>query len=182
MMKTHSSLIATGHRRMPSERQTQYSIFSECQLCNDHENESVKQSFLSSISHEFKTPLTNLLGFSDILLAKKQNQEEQKLLTHIQQEGEKLLCLLNEALHATEQSTQPEKYEQPHDEPFSLKTLCENIREPYRLRCKNKHLGFFLKNHFATRQDLFCGDPQQLRLILENLLDNALQQTESGSI
>ncbi|MDQ7075353.1 MAG: response regulator [Gammaproteobacteria bacterium] len=167
---------------MPTESQTQHSIFSECQLCTDHKNESVKQSFLSAISHEFKTPLTNLLGFSDILLAKKQNQEEQKLLTDIQQEGEKLLRLINEALHAREQNKQAPEMQQQHDEPFSLNILCKKIEEPYQLRCKNKHLGFFLKNHFENRQDLFCGDHQRLRLILENLLDNAIQQTENGSI
>jgi len=127
---------------MPPKSQPKNSVFAKCQLCADNPSDSIKQHFLSAISHEFKTPLTNLLGFSEILLAKKHNKEEHALLNHIQHEAEKLLQLVNEALSAAEQSTQsvePKKYQ----------------------------------------EDLLPSDKQQLRLILENLLDNAPQQTET---
>jgi len=140
---------------MPPKTHSDKPIFAKCPLCANNPNDNIKQRFLSAISHEFKTPLTHLLGFNDILLTKKHNRKEQALLNQIQHEAEKLLQLVNEALSAAEQSTPSAKPEQqPEKSPP-------------------------LKNNLTLKPTPLPDRSQQLRLILENLLDNEQEPTEA---
>ncbi len=141
---------------MPPEPHTENAIFAKCQLCADNPSDNIKQHFLSAISHEFKTPLTNLLGFSEILQAKKHDKEEQALLNHIQHEAEKLLQLVNEALSAAARNTQ-----------LIETQLIEPEQHQDKMRSLKKPLNNAQQQTETTPRLLIVDDMEEMHLLLK---------------
>ncbi|HPT41689.1 MAG TPA: histidine kinase dimerization/phospho-acceptor domain-containing protein, partial [Candidatus Gastranaerophilaceae bacterium] len=62
------------------------------------ERNKIKIQFLAGISHEFKTPLNSIIGFSEILKTKTKTKENYKYLENISQSSEHLLALIEDIL------------------------------------------------------------------------------------
>ncbi|MFC9772112.1 MULTISPECIES: sensor histidine kinase [unclassified Pseudarthrobacter] len=59
---------------------------------------AAKDDFVSSVSHEFRTPLTSILGYVEILLADEPDESQQEMLEIIRRNSERLLTLVSDLL------------------------------------------------------------------------------------
>lgn len=138
-----------------------------------------KSRFLAGMSHELRTSLNGIIGYSQLLSRDPSIPPAPIHRLHlIRQSGEHLLSVINEVLDLS-------KIEAGHMElrnsPFSLRQILEILASTTGLQAASKGL-VFEKDFEKELPDWVDGDGQKLRQILENLLSNALKFTQSGSI
>ncbi|MCL2456568.1 MAG: ATP-binding protein, partial [Defluviitaleaceae bacterium] len=137
-----------------------------------------KSTFLANMSHEIRTPMNSIIGFSELALDDEISQKTKNYLTHIHENAEGLLQIINDILDISKiESGKMELEEIPFD-PHELFAACKTIIEP-------KILGKDLKIHFYAEPHVGkmpVGDPTRLRQVLLNLLSNAVKFTETGTI
>ena len=138
-----------------------------------------KSVFLANMSHELRTPLNAILGFSQLMRRDPNLSPEQLVNTDtINRSGEHLLSLINDVLdfskiEAGRSAVNPED--------FDLHHLLLGLEEMFRLHAEQKGLSL----NFVWKTDVpqyIRTDPNKLRQVLINLLDNAVKHTETGGI
>ena len=134
----------------------------------------VKDSFLSSISHEFRTPLTAIQSFVDILLTYPEEEFETKreFLSIIRSETERLTRLINNVLDLSKIRAGKMAY---HFRKIRLDPVAENA-------VKSLWSLFSRKNLSVIREidsDLpeFWADEDRVFQVLTNLLNNSIKFT-----
>jgi PAS domain S-box-containing protein len=137
-----------------------------------------KSIFLANMSHEIRTPMNAVLGYSQILLRKKElDQDTKDSIRTIDTSGKNLLKLINEILDIS-------KIEAGKAElnitGFDLNELIDNLSSMFELRCQQKQLHWNVKG--TSGRISVHGDESKLRQILVNLLGNAIKFTESGEV
>ncbi|MBH9551799.1 ATP-binding protein [Inhella gelatinilytica] len=138
-----------------------------------------KSRFLATMSHEFRTPLNAILGFSQLLnLDLSLSPEVRRKLALIQESGEHLLALINDlldmaAVEAGRVQLQPQVVQMR-----SLLELSSAIVRP-RAEQKGLHYSLVLDEHLPDR---VMVDGQRLRQVLLNLLSNAVKFTDRGFV
>ncbi len=137
-----------------------------------------KSEFLTTMSHEMRTPMNAILGMAD-LLSETPLGEEQRDYVHIfQKAGASLLDLINNILDLS-------KVESGHVElestGFDLGALLKKIIEMMRSRAQTRGLQLSLEVLPGVPLGLI-GDPNRLWQILINLVGNALKFTDQGSV
>ncbi len=141
----------------------------------------LKSEFVTNISHELRTPMNSILGFTELLIDGVDgplNTEQHGSLRRVERNARKLLRLINEVLDlARIESATMELFV----EPFSLRELvAETARELQILAAaKGLELTYGVA---AAVPDLVCGDDSRLRQVLLNLGDNAIKFTGRGKV
>ncbi len=135
-----------------------------------------KVDFFTNISHEFRTPLTLILGFAeDLLPSQKLGKEVQQGIGHIRQNTYRLLRLVNQLMDFRKiESAQMRLRASEAD----LVLFTKNIMESYGKKAKNRGIEFQL----LTRHEqlLVWFDPGMMDKVLFNLLSNAFKFTPDG--
>ena len=140
----------------------------------------MKTSFLSTMSHEFRTPLNSIIGFSGILLqefAGKLNAEQKKQLGMILSGGRHLLSMINDLLDLSRIEAGQLK---ANPEYFALKDVIEDVVKlewPFAMS-KGISIDFEISPEISTVK----SDKQRLHQVLLNLINNAIKFTEKGSV
>jgi signal transduction histidine kinase len=135
-----------------------------------------KTDFLAHMSHEFRTPMNAIIGFSDVMANETfgpvNNPRYKEYVGHIVAAGHHLLELINSVLdvakiEAGKIETTPES--------IKLGELCPPVIDMIRTRAadKNLHIALALEAGLPA----FSFDPRHLRQILINLLINAVKFT-----
>ncbi|QDT28311.1 Aerobic respiration control sensor protein ArcB [Gimesia panareensis] len=138
----------------------------------------VKQSFLAMMSHEVRTPLSAILGFSEILLDTSQNAETRDAANTIHSNGQYLLDTFNDFLDLS----------RIEDGQFDLEiqdccplTVIENVQSLIARKAEQKGLTFDV--HLANPlPDSIKSNPIRLKQILLNLIGAAINNTSEGNI
>ncbi len=149
---------------------------------NNREADRIKTSFLSNISHEVRTPMNAIMGFSDLLKNEDISIEERDFfLDSITSSSEQLLSIIDNVIEAAQiESNQIKKI----DEACPINDLLENIYNSFcdsqRFKKKN-HISLKLKLNSESNPYIFT-DPRILSRIFINIIDNAIKFTEKGSI
>ncbi|HUX86106.1 MAG TPA: HAMP domain-containing sensor histidine kinase [Chloroflexota bacterium] len=141
--------------------------------------DEMKTNFLANVSHEFRTPLTSIRSFSELLLSYGPDDPtlQREFLDIINTESERLTRMVNDVLDIT-------KIESGHFD-WQMKTvdMANLIRETARA-----HATLFAKQNLSFQAEV-CdalpvvhGDPDRLQQVVGNLLNNALKFTRSGTI
>ncbi len=147
------------------------------ELNRNHEANRFKTIMLSLISHEFRTPLTSIIGFTDILMKSCENQDESDMLSYIKESSRRLNATLTSisTLAAIESEQLMVKKEL-----IDLSDLMVNLRLNFESVAHNKGLSL----HFDYEQSLkpVYSDEEFIRQILYHLIDNAIKFTFAGAI
>jgi len=140
----------------------------------------LKSQFLATISHELRTPMNAIIGFSQILLRGKfgqLTQQQSDMLERILNNGRHLLMLVNEILDFTRLEAGKLALK---SEIFDLSKLVNSIVAEIYPSAESKKLFLLVK--LEIQNSLVVNDPVRVRQILTNLLSNAIKFTESGGI
>jgi len=144
------------------------------------EKNLLKSAFLANMSHDMRTPLNAILGFSKII-AEDQIEENNKkqYMSIIESSGKQLLTIINDLIDIT-------KIEANQLQIKKEKTcLNEIILELYiqtKIGLKNKNVELQYNLGFEDDLSYIITDNIRLRQILNNLISNATKFTENGMI
>ncbi|MFX1489464.1 MAG: sensor histidine kinase [Promethearchaeota archaeon] len=138
-----------------------------------------KVSFLASISHELKTPLTSIIGFTGMLLNGKigdLNEEQENQLNIILNNSNRLLGLINDILDITKIDA---KKLTIRKDKFDLVQELKRLKETFSVALNGKGLKLFID---SPEPFIIYNDKQRINQILTNLIGNAIKFTENGKI
>jgi PAS domain S-box-containing protein len=144
------------------------------------EADRLRREFMATVTHELRTPMNAILGFSELLLRQFRTQAKPHQITMLErvlQNGQHLLMLIEDILDFSKlQANRLELRLQAID----LSELISAIVEELRPLADQKHLNFgvcLAQTHLSI-----VNDPLRLRQIVINLLSNAIKFTEAGSV
>lgn len=133
---------------------------------------------LSEISHDIRTPVSGILGMSDLLRHSSLTFSQQEKLDAIRAAGQNLLNRVSE-INNRIRLEQQDTAEQRH--PFELPLLLENCINGFRLQAENREVE--LITHIQTDVPaIVTGDESRLRQILIQLIANAIKLTQQGEV
>jgi len=146
------------------------------------ENDRLKGRFLANMSHEIRTPLNGILGFSELISDTATTAEKRlEFASLITKNGNQLVNIIDDILEISKIETSQIKIHPTH---FNINDLllfvCENFALMIRDEKKNIEFRCNLPEDKAN-PGLFL-DQLKLSQILSNLLRNAIQHTDKGSI
>jgi len=136
-----------------------------------------KNQFLSSISHELRTPMTSIIGFAQLLKSSEEiNEEDQDCVDEILHSAEHLLRLINDVLELARVQAESGKI------PVEVVTVSEVVNSALRIsepeaRSRNIRLGVEPEQTAAME---VLADAGRLCQILINLISNAIKYNTPG--
>ena len=139
--------------------------------------ERVRQDFVANVSHEFRTPLTAIQGFSETLLggALEDPANRRRFVEIIRDHATRLARLTEDLLELSRIEAGELKLE---FQPVSVRQLVDSCVETASLKARAKEL--VLNVNVPEGLPAVRGDANRLQEVLQNLLDNAVQYTPGG--
>src|SRR3989344_3420528 len=139
-----------------------------------------KSDFVSIASHQLRTPLTVITGYTSMLLegafGKIEDQSHRAVIEKIYAASQNLVRMIEDFLDISKIEKGDMTYQ---FEKIDLKKLCEEVVE--KLKDSLKTGGFKFRITTGSEGDLIVtADPGKLRQILFNLIDNAIKYTPKG--
>ena len=149
----------------------------ETQLETERAAAQAKSLFFSTVSHDIRTPLNAIVGFSELLGQGVDDEAERaRCITAIQSSGKVLVRLVDDILDLSKlESGKLEIIEEPTDIPALVRDVaaaCEFLRANRSLTLDSE----------IDEMPWVSVDPQRIRQILFNLLSNAYKYTDHGTI
>jgi PAS domain S-box-containing protein len=138
-----------------------------------------KTDFLASMSHEIRTPLNGIIGFTGLILDRRDlDAGLRRQVQLIQSSGSALLTVVNDVLDFSKiEADQIEIVPQP----FAPAALIDNVISMTRGLAEPKGLRI-LTNLDPALPAVLLGDADRLRQVLLNLLNNAIKFTARGTV
>lgn len=137
-----------------------------------------KGEFISKLSHEFRTPMNALMGYSDLLIRKDENEATRMYVTGIKSATNRLLNLFNDLI---EVSRIESGITVSNNEEYDMAILINTLMDSFYNEVTEK--GLLVKLNFDEHlPSRLYGDFYHLRQIVCNLLDNAVKYTEQGYV
>lgn len=141
----------------------------------------LKTSFFSNMSHEFRTPLTAILGISEILLHRLDGElsaEQDKQITLIHKSAESLAEMVNDSLDLAKVEAGKETVRVAD---FAVEDLFSALRGMMRpLLAKNSAVSLIFEEPIEL--PILTTDEGKISQILRNFISNALKFTEVGEV
>ena len=137
-----------------------------------------KTRFLATLGHEVRTPMTGVLGMTELLLGTPLEARQRGYAESIRNAGQHLLRLVNDTLDLARIEADKLQLE---DIPFDLRALLQEVCQLLAPLAQAKGLAF----HCDVADDLprgLRGDAHRVRQILLNLGSNAIKFTERGEV
>lgn len=138
----------------------------------------VKAQFLSTITHELRTPMYAVTGLTHLLLTENPTKEQKKHLDSLKFSGEYLLSLINNILDLNKLEANKVEVEQT---PFSLKKRINDVLFALEKSAKDKGNKLILEFDKDIPENVL-GDPLMISQILINLVGNAVKFTRDGEV
>ena len=139
---------------------------------------ALKSQFLANMSHEMRTPMNGILGMTELALDTPLDECQREYLTVIRDSGRTLLNFVDEILDFTNREGGCVALAQTS---FDLRELISEMVRPLAFRASRKNLE--LSAYVAgSVPHTMIGDPNRLRQVLVNLIDNAIKFTPKGKV
>lgn len=135
-----------------------------------------KSTFLARMSHEIRTPLNGVIGMLDLLVGTQLDQRQDRYVRVAKSSAAALLCQINDILDFSK--IEAGKLELEHV-PFSIRELMEEISEMFATRARANNIEVSCHVLPDVPRQLI-GDPERVRQIVINFLNNAIKFTKHG--
>lgn len=138
--------------------------------------EKMRSQFVANVSHELKTPLTSIKGFSETLKFVKDEETRNKFLDIINEESERLTRLINDILTLSSiEQTKTLKHEE-----IDVGKETEKIYHLLAPKAESKNIKL---NLMQDEPFIIQGDIDNYKQLVLNLVDNAIKYTkENGEV
>jgi len=148
------------------------------------ESNRLKTAFLANISHELRTPMNAISGFSTLLKDNSLSSEEKKEYSEaISISTNHLLNLINDLIDISRLQA---KLITVENSTLYLNKLLSSIIEDFKINLKdldkNEKVNIISTFEFADGEDLIITDVKRLKQILRHTIDNAIKFTKTGNI
>ena len=137
-----------------------------------------KGEFISKLSHEFRTPMNALMGYSDILYKMSSDKSTERYTAGIKSATNRLLNLVNDLIEVSRMESGTTVSD---SDEYSMEILLSSLLDAMSDEVAEK--GLLLKVTVDSKMPTrLYGDFRHLRQIVGNLVDNAVKYTDKGYI
>lgn len=144
------------------------------------ESSRLKSQFLANISHEVRTPLNAILGYTKTLQKDIKDPQHRLYVDTIEQSTNSLLAIIGDILDFSKIEAGKLNLENNH---FNLKTIVDDVYQTLSIHLLTKEKQIDLVPDFsADVPEWLIGDSTRIRQILTNLIGNAIKFTHQGSV
>ena len=140
------------------------------------ESDRMKTAFLANISHEVRTPLNAIVGFSEVLAGNPSDDERTMLSKLIRQNNARLLHLFDDVVNMSRLEAGGGSVSKQR---FLVRDFLQEVVEKYAAQAAEKHLTLAVDAHSETLEPL--TDRDRLLQIVCHYVENALKFTTAGS-
>lgn len=144
------------------------------------EIDNMKSEFVSTVSHEFRTPLTSMnMGLSMVINEDtgELNEEQKELLEAAYEDVERLTELVNDLLDLSK--IESGKIEMEFDK-VDVNDIIEKTLNPFHKQAEEKEIELKFKQ---SEDNVFAyADPSKISWVISNLVGNALRYADEGKI
>lgn len=136
-----------------------------------------KQDFFINASHELKTPLTSILGYSELLInMSAKDKNENKKTDFIKRINAEALRMKELVLNMLTLSRMEANWQETIDEKIDLKDLILNVFESNKIKSQKRNINIELDIESA----IIIANKEKITEVVNNLVDNAIKYTDDG--
>jgi len=137
-----------------------------------------KSQFLANMSHELRTPLNGILGMAELLIRVAPSAQQAKYAETVRSASHRLRHIVADILDVSRIEAGTMRFDAV---PFAPRQLIAEVIDLHSEQSAAKQLGLTAGIENGVPEQV-RGDPDRVRQILTNLIDNAIKFTERGSI
>ena len=174
-----SNGIVLGIRSVNEEmrREMEQKTLLEDALMRANKASKAKSAFLSNMSHDIRTPMNAIVGFTNLAIARIDNKEQvEEYLKKIMTSGNHLLNLINDVLDMSHIESGKIQLE---EKPCNLADIVNGLRNILQADANAKQIELQIDME-NVRDENICCDKLRLNQVLLNLLSNSVKYTEAG--
>lgn len=136
-----------------------------------------KQDFFINASHELKTPLTSILGYSELLINMSyKDKNENKKTDFIKRINAEALRMKELVLNMLTLSRMEANWQEAIDEKIDLKDIILNVFESNKIKSQKRNINIELDIESA----IIIANKEKITEVVNNLVDNAIKYTDDG--
>ncbi|HBJ1646619.1 sensor histidine kinase [Clostridium botulinum] len=147
----------------------------EIMIENLKDEKETQKRFLDNVTHEFKTPLAAILGYSDLLLRVKEKKDIEQCVKYIVQSSNRLLKLVEQLLDLSRLNKNELEVK---NENVDIKSIIETAA--MMLNPRMNKFGIKLNMNLISKS--VYADKEKTEQVILNLLDNAIKYSECTEI
>ena len=137
-------------------------------------NAKMRQEFTANVSHELKTPLTAIFGYSELIQNGMTNEEETiRFAGEIHKSAKRLLTLINDTIRLSQLDTSEQKVIYEAIDLYKIAEDCVNM-----LKFSAENHGITISMHGTNAY--LEGNKEMLEEVVYNLCDNAIRYNNEG--
>ena len=135
-----------------------------------------KTTFLNHMSHDIRTPMNAIVGFTDIAMKRKPDKEVENCLNKIRQSSEYLMTLINDVLDISHIESGKLEYKPV---PVDLRDMINTVLSIARGYIENRDLNLYVSRE-ELKTPYVMADELRIREVLLNIISNAIKFTKDG--
>jgi signal transduction histidine kinase len=171
--RVHLASVREGYKQLEEKAERLQEAFDRLK-----ELDHLKSNFLATVSHELRTPLTSIIGYSEMLsegLAGEMKPEQLEFVKTIQDKGAQLLSLIMGLLDVGKLESGTMRLTKRS---LTIAPVLDEVVSTLTPAARKK--GVTLQLDVAPGLPFVRGDPERLRQVFLNLVENAIKFTPSG--
>jgi signal transduction histidine kinase/CheY-like chemotaxis protein len=142
-------------------------------------SDKLKTEFINNMSHEVRTPLNGIIGFTEILDNEKDSKNRNNYLKIIKESGKQLLKIIEDILEISRLETNQVVRK---DGNVSINELIYLVYQNHKTKAEEKGLVIKMHSELSDKDSVVKTDRNNVLKVINSLVDNAIRFTHKGSI
>jgi len=144
------------------------------------ESNKLKTAFIQNISHEVRTPINGIMGFTELLNDPENTPEQRNEFSNIViQSSKQLIRIIDDIIEISRLQTNQVEL---HLEEVNFDEQLEELFGKFKDKADHKGIEFRLKNTLSEEEGVILMDKLKIGKILDTLIDNAIKFTKKGLV